>query len=236
MPAVPDPDEVHRNREATLPLIVEEALRQRRDQDERHELLQRVTGLFLGIFLPASGLVAFSILGLDGNFAPLAAWMSVGFFVLGLASSIMVFWPRRWETGPNIRALVEGPFRRGDDELTFRFGLLMAHDRAYETNERRVRFGGYMMKSAIAFFVLSLVSLGVGVLQYDEVMSGSDYDPTENPTSQSEPDQVASPDQAVPPLPDVEPVRPTYAERGQNYHFETRPGRDALPGRERHRT
>lgn len=52
-------------------------------------------------------------------------------------------------------------------------------------------------------------------------MSGSDCDPTENPTSQPQPDQVASPDQAVPPLPDVEPVRPTYAERRQNYHFET---------------
>lgn len=221
------------NRAATLPLIVEEALRQRRDQDERHELQQRVTGLFLGIFLPGPGIVAFSNVGLNGNFTPLAAWMSVGFFVLGLASLIMVSWPRQWETEPNIRALVEGPFQRGDDDLTFRFGLLMAHDRAYETNERRVRFGSYMMKSAIAFFVLSFLSLGVGVLQYDEVMSGTYNDPTENPTSESQPDKVASPDHAVPPLPDVEPVQPTYAERGKNYHFETQPDRDALPNRVR---
>ena len=60
MPAVspvpPHIAAVRRNRQATLPLIVEEALRQRKDQDERYELLQRVTGLFLGIFLPGSGL------------------------------------------------------------------------------------------------------------------------------------------------------------------------------------
>ena len=107
----------------------------------------------------------------------------------------MVFWPRRWETGPNVRALVEGPFQRGGDEFTFRFGMLMAHDRDYKTNERRVRFGGYMMKSAIAFFVLSLVSLGIDVLRYDERMSTPDLDPTEYPASQSDPGQGAGSDQ-----------------------------------------
>ncbi|MYG93972.1 MAG: hypothetical protein F4138_03120 [Acidimicrobiia bacterium] len=212
--------EVIKNRQATLPLIVEEALRQRKDQDERYELLQRITGLFLGIFLPGSGLVVFSILGLDGRFDLVTAWVSAVLFVLGLASAILVFWPRRWEIGPSIRALVEGPFQRGDDEFEFRYNLLMAQDRAYKTNERRVRFAGYMMKATIVFFVFSFVSLGVGVLRYDAKMSGTDTPQTEIPASQAEEGQSANSGQDAPPLPTVEPVRPTYAERGQNYHFD----------------
>jgi hypothetical protein len=227
---------VHGNREATLPLILEEALRQRKDQDERHELLQRVTGLFLGIFLPGSGLVVFSILGLDGRFDPVTAWVSAVLFAVGLAAAVSVFWPRRWEIGPSIRALVEGPFQRGDDEFEFRYGILMAQDRAYQTNERHVRFGGYMMKAAIAFFVLSLFSLGVGVLRYDGNMSADDRPQTETPVSQTEQGQSASSGQSVPPLPTVKPVRPTYAERGENYHFETRVDGDAGIGMQRHRT
>ena len=237
MPAVspipPHIAAVRRNRQATLPLIVEEALRQRKDQDERYELFQRVTGLFLGIFLPGSGLVVFSILGLDGRFDPVTAWVSAVLFALGLAAAILVFWPRRWEIGPSIRALVEGPFHRGDDEFEFRYSLLMAQDRAYKTNERRVRFAGYMMKAAIAFFIFSLISLGVGVLRYDPNMTDADKPQTEIPASQVEDGQSAGASQSVPPLPTVEPVRPTYAERGQNYHFETRVAGD--PGNERQR-
>jgi len=112
----------------------------------------------LGIFLPGSGLVVFSILGLDGHFDLVTAWVSAVLFALGLAAAILVFWPRRWEIGPSIRALVERPFQRGDDEFEFRYSLLMTQDRAYKTNERRVRFAGYMMKAAIAFFVLSDIS------------------------------------------------------------------------------
>ncbi|MCQ3812417.1 MAG: hypothetical protein KTV68_17905 [Acidimicrobiia bacterium] len=227
---------MRRNRQATLPLIVEEALRQRKDQDERYELLQRVTGLFLGIFLPGSGLVVFSILGLDGSFDPVTAWASAVLFALGLAAAILVFWPRRWEIGPSIRALVEEPFQRGDDEFEFRYSILMAHDRAYKANERRVRFGGYMMKSAIAFFVLSLLSLGVGVLRYDRNMTDADRPQAEIPASQAEQGQGAGSSQSAPPLPTVEPVRPTYAERGQNYHFETRVAGDAGTGKQWHRT
>ena len=218
---------VRENRHATLPLIVEEALRQRKDQDERYELLQHITGLILGIFLPGSGLVAFSILSLDGRFDPVTAWVSAVLFVLGLAAAILVFWPRRWEIGPNIRALIEGPFQRGDDEFEFRYSLLMAQDRAYKTNERRVRFAGYMMKAAIAFFVLSFISLGVGVLRYDAKMSDADRPQTDISVSQVEEGQSAGSGQSVPPLPTVEPVRPTYAERGQNYHFETHTVSDA---------
>ena len=66
LPVPPTPAAVRENREATLPLILEEALRQRKDQDEGHKFVQRVTGLFLGIFLPGCGLVVFGILGLGG--------------------------------------------------------------------------------------------------------------------------------------------------------------------------
>ena len=173
--------------------------------------------------------MAFSILSLDGSFDPVTAWAS--------AALLRVDWPlplgvlaSRWEIGPSIRALVEGPFQRGDDEFEFRYSILMAHDRAYKANERRVRFGGYMMKSAIAFFVLSLLSLGVGVLRYDGSMSNADKPQAEIPASQAEQGQGAGSSQSAPPLPTVEPVRPTYAERGQNYHFETRVAGDAGTG------
>ena len=235
-PVPPTQAAVRSNREATLPLILEEALRQRKDQDERHELLLRVTGLFLGIFLPGSGLVVFSILSLDGRFDPVTAWVAAVLFTLGLAAAVSVFWPRRWEIGPSIRALVEGPFQQGDDEFKIGYGILMAHDRAYQTNEPRVRFGGYMMKAAIAFFVLSLFSLGIGVLRYDGSMSAADRPHTETPASQTEQGQGAGSSQSVPPLPTVEPVRPTYAERGKNYHFETSPNGDGGTGKHRFRT
>lgn len=52
-----------------------------------------MTGLFLGIFSPGSRLVVFSILGLDGRFGPVTAWVSAVLFALGLAAAVSVFWP-----------------------------------------------------------------------------------------------------------------------------------------------
>ena len=47
------------NRAEVLPVILEEMLRQRKDQDERLEYQRRGAWLFFSVFLPGAGLATF---------------------------------------------------------------------------------------------------------------------------------------------------------------------------------
>ena len=76
--------------------------------------------------------------------------------------------------------------------------------------------------------------MGIGVMPYDVSMAAADRPCAEARALKAEERRAVGSRQFVPPLPAVEPVRPTYAERGQNYHFETTP--DVGVGTERQRT
>lgn len=153
--------QVAANREATIPLILDEVLRQRKEQDDRLEYLRRIAGLFLSIFLPGS---AFVVFGLDDPVNLAAAIMAGVLFVGGVGAAIAVMRPRPWRQGPNVMKLFEGPYRLGDSLHNFTFVLTRLHEDVFRFNEFQVRRVQGWLAVTIAYFVMSAGLLGLGLL------------------------------------------------------------------------
>lgn len=158
-----EPDEIRASQERTIPLILEEVLRQRKDQDDRLEYLRRIAGLFLSIFIPGSALVVFNAFRLDEPINPYAAGVAAGLLIFGLLATLAVLGTRRWKSGPDIRELIDGPFQQGLKLHLFQRILVLSHDEGLQINEHQVRKVQRWLTVAMICFVFSTAALGVGL-------------------------------------------------------------------------
>lgn len=152
--------QVAANREATIPLILDEVLRQRKEQDDRLEYLRRIAGLFLSIFLPGSALV---LLSLDQPVRAHAGTGAGALFLLGFVATLVVLWQCRWYVGPKITSVLDGPYRSGQDIHSFRHALVQSHAAMFRFNERVVRRVQRWLAAEISCFSLSAAVLGAGL-------------------------------------------------------------------------
>lgn len=212
-------EEVIANRAETVPLVFAEACKLRQEQDQRLEYTRRITGQFLSIFIPGSIFVALNVAGADPGLHSAVLGIVVLLVVVGFGFAFPIFKPREWQQGPNISDLIKGPLTDGIPLDHFYLTLAVSYDSEYEANERQVRTVQRLFAGAIFCFLLSAAVFLVGLVAYDGHVTTSN-DPGGSPET-SQPADIDS-GSAVPPLPEVKLVEPTYVERGANDHYVTR--------------
>ena len=220
-PVLARDEEVIANRAKTVPLVFAEACKLRQEQDQRLEYTRRITGQFLSIFIPGSIFVALNVAGEGPGLDTAVLWAVVVLVVVGFGLAFPIFKTREWQHGPNISKLIEGPLTEGIPLDHFYLTLAVSYDSEYEANERQVRAVQRLFAGAIFCFLLSAAVFLAGLAAYD-----GDVTTRNDPGGGSDASQVADIDEgpggAVPPLPEVKPVEPTYGEKGANDHYATR--------------
>ena len=205
------------NRRDTIDLILTEALRQRRDQDERLEYVRRVAALFLGISLPATAL---ALSRFEGNLPLVRSIIAWSLLVLGLYATYGVLRPRDWQAGPGIEALINGPYKSGADLHDTRWVLVRSHQEVFAANETQVRRAQRSFISALALLTLSAIVLWSSFVGYREDMTRHTHNEGSGSATQPQIDSPPPSEQSSPPpLPDLPPVAPTLVERGDTEHY-----------------
>ena len=137
----------------------------------------------------------------------------------GFGLAFPIFKPGEWQQGPSISKLIKGPLTDGISLDHFYLTLVVSYDSEYEANERQIRTVQRLFAGAILCFLLSAAVFLVGLATYDGGVTTKNGPETSQPADSNE-----GSGSAVPPLPDVKPVEPTYVERGANDHYATRSG------------
>lgn len=197
------------NHASLLPIILEEVLRQRSDQDDRLEYERRVAWLFFSVFLPGAGLAAFWILRLEGDFDTRWQWAALVAFVGGVFSTLKVMETQEWQSGPKIPNLLGSPLRNNWTPEKFLFRLIVAHHDEFKENELKVRRVNKWSTRMAACFILSVIFLGASMLSY-----------TPNMQDPEETDEAAATSEFFDY--DDEPFEPTFVEKGDSTYYETR--------------
>ncbi|MCQ3811951.1 MAG: hypothetical protein KTV68_15520 [Acidimicrobiia bacterium] len=197
------------NHAALLPVILEEVLRQRSDQDDRLEYQRRVAWPFFSVFLPGAGLAAFWMLRLEGTFDAYWTWATVAAFACGVISTLKVMETQEWQSGPKIPYLLGSPLRGNWTLEKFLFKLIVSHLDEFKDNERRVRRVKRWSSLMVAFFISSVVFLGATMLSYNSNMQApEDSDEAARTSEFFGYDDV--------------PFEPTLVEKGDSSYYETR--------------
>ncbi len=217
-PPKPVPEVLAENRAEILPVILEEMLRQRKDQDERLEYQRRVAWLFFSVFLPGAGLATFWMLRLEGEFNPYWTGAAAVSFVLGVIATLKVMETQKWQSGPKIQNLLARPLDEGWELEKFQYALVISHLREFRANEGRVRRVRRWSSRMVGFFLSSVLFLGIAVATYNAEMQTPEQ-PGRDDTALALPEQAPEPAEQAP-LYDVEPFEPTFVEKGDNSYYE----------------
>lgn len=206
-------EQILRNRGTTIPVILDEILRLRGEQDDRLDHYRRVAGLMLGIFIPVSGLAALGIINLDGQFHGVSAAIAAAFAFTGIMLAMSVLLPRNWGIGPDITELVNRGYVKGEDLHRVRYGLALSHFRRFEANEGKLKAIQWSYVAALGCFVVAVSVLTFGLMRYDEPVEASDPQLAEGTAEPAAESSDAS-SQSWPDLPDFELYNDTFAEKG----------------------
>ena len=194
------------NHPALLPVILEEVLRQRSDQDDRLEYERRVAWLFFSVFLPGAGLAAFWMLRLEGTFGASWTWAAIVAFTCGVFSALKVMETQEWKSGPKIPPLLGAPLIGNWSLEKFLFKLIASHLDELKANELKVRRVKRWSTGMVVSFILSVVFLGASMLSYH-----SDVQHPEDANDIAASSELFGYD--------AEPFEPTLVEKGDNAYY-----------------
>ena len=208
-----DQEQIRRNRGKTIPVILDEIMRLRGEQDDRLDHYRRVAGLLLGIFIPVSGLAALGIINLEGRFHGVSAAVAAVFAFAGIMLAMSILWPRMWGVGPDITELVNRGYVKGEDLHRVHYGLALSHFRRFVANEGKLKTIQWSYVAALACFVVAVSVLTFGLVRYDEPVPTPDPKLTDG-AAESADDFSDDSSESWPELPDFELYNDTYAEKG----------------------
>lgn len=204
-----DDEQILRNRETTIPIILDEVMRLREEQDGRLDHYRRVAGLLLGIFIPVSGLAALGIINLEGQFHGVSAAVAAAFTFVGIILAMTVLLPRKWGIGPDITELVNRGYVKGEDIHRVTYSLALSHFRRFEANEGKLKAIQWSYVAALTSFVVAVSVLTFGLVRYDEPVQAPDPEPSVGAAESSDGSSQSWPD-----LPEFELYNDTFAEKG----------------------
>lgn len=218
----PPVEDDHRaiNQTAVLPVILEEVLRQRKDQDDRLEYQRRVAWLFFSVFLPGAGLAAFWMLRLEGEFEAFWTWAAIVTFAFGVFSTLKVMETQQWQSGPKIQQMIGVPLDEGWHLQKFQYALVISHLREFRANEGKVRSVKRWSSWMVGFFIASVVFLGINMWSYTPSVESPENPENSAAAFAHQQEGPEPPEHDPAPLYDVEPFEPTFVEKGDNSYYE----------------